>query len=58
MIEGRSKLTFGTGDIMITPVAHREDAEDEKPDYGVCLTCSFLIFKCCKQFTKNLNTIQ
>lgn len=40
MIEGRSKLTFGTGDIMITPVAHRED-EDEKPDYGMlCLeTC-------------------
>lgn len=41
MIEGRSKLTFGTGDIMITPVAHREDVEDEKPDYGMlCLeTC-------------------
>ena len=33
MIEGRSKLTFGTGDIMITPVAHRKDVEDEKPDY-------------------------
>lgn len=30
----------------------------EKPDNGICLTCSFLIFKCCKQFTKNLNTIQ
>lgn len=41
MIEGRSKLTFGTGDIMITPVVHREDVEDEKPDYGMlCLeTC-------------------
>ena len=41
MIEGRSKLIFGTGDIMITPVVHREDVEDEKPDYGMlCLeTC-------------------
>ena len=41
MIEGRSKLTFGTGGIMITPVAHREDVGDEKPDYGMlCLeTC-------------------
>lgn len=41
MIEGKSKLTFGTGDIMITPVVHREDIEDEKPDYGMlCLeTC-------------------
>lgn len=36
MIEGRSKLTFGTGDIMITPVVHRADKEDEKPDYGMC----------------------
>lgn len=41
MIEGKSKLTFGTGDIMITPVVHREDTKDEKPDYGMlCLeTC-------------------
>ena len=33
-------------------------ARSEKPDTSIFLTCSFLIFKCCKQFTKNLNTIQ
>ena len=32
MIKGKSKLVFGTGDIMMTPVTY---VENEKPKYGM-----------------------